>query len=105
MKKSAPASFALTQKAKTDLCAIAIFTEERWGKEQRNVYIKQFDEVFHLLARTPQVGKACDYIKAGYRKFPQGSHIIFYKDGTNAKIEIVRILHKSMDVEEKLFGA
>ena len=94
-------TFALTSKAVADLRAIAIFTEKRWGKEQRDLYIKQFDEAFHLLANTPLAGKACDYIKNGYRKFPQGSHIIFYKDGNNEKIEVVRILHQSMDVESK----
>lgn len=94
-------SFALTGKAKADLRAIAIFTEELWGKEQRNLYIKQFDDAFHMLANAPLAGKACDYIKSGYRKFPQGSHIIFYKNSNKQKIEIVRILHKNVDVESK----
>jgi toxin ParE1/3/4 len=53
-----------------------------------------------VLANAPLAGKACDYITNGYRKFPQGSHIIFYKEG-NKKIEVVRILHKNMDVESK----
>lgn len=94
-------AFVLTSKAKADLRAIAIFTEKHWGKEQRNVYIKQFDDAFHMLANAPLAGKACDYIRNGYRKFPQGSHIIFYKDGSKNKIEIVRILHKNMDVESR----
>ncbi len=29
--------FALTQKAKADLRRIAIYTEQRWGKGQRNI--------------------------------------------------------------------
>ena len=95
-------TFALTHKAKTDLRAIALFTEKTWGREQRNLYIKQLDEVFHMLANTPLVGKACDDIKAGYKKIPQGSHIIFYKTGTQASIEIIRILHKHMDVDSQL---
>lgn len=94
--------FVLTRKAKADLYAIAIFTEEHWGKEQRNLYIKQFDDAFQLLASSPLAGKDCDCIKIGYRKFPQGSHIIFYKHGSESIIEIVRILHKTMDVESKL---
>jgi len=93
--------FALSNAAKADLQAIARFTEKRWGREQRNLYVKQFDDAFHLLAATPLAGKACDYTKAGYRKFPQGSHILFYRAGSVSKIEIVRILHKSMDVDSK----
>ena len=90
--------FELTYRAKNDLFQIAKYTEEHWGREQRNLYVKQFDDIFHLLADNPLAGKACDHIKIGYRKFPQGSHIIFYKKGTASKIEIIRILHKSMDV-------
>ncbi|WP_208107586.1 MULTISPECIES: type II toxin-antitoxin system RelE/ParE family toxin [Idiomarina] len=42
--------FQLTNKAKSDLKEIALFTFHRWGREQRNVYLKQFDESFWLLA-------------------------------------------------------
>jgi toxin ParE1/3/4 len=91
--------FALTVKAQSDLRAIAIFTEKKWGRAQRNIYIKQFDDSFHLLAAAPLAGKKCDSLKSGYSKFPQGSHIIFYKAGVETAIEIVRILHKHMDVD------
>jgi toxin ParE1/3/4 len=96
---------ALTNKAKADLHSIAIFTQERWGVKQRNLYIKQLDDAFHMLARSPELGKSCDDIMPGYRKFPQGSHIVFYKDGSTNKIEVIRILHKSMDVETQIHGA
>jgi toxin ParE1/3/4 len=96
-------SFTLTGKAKSDLKAIAIFTEQRWGKEQRNLYVKQMDDAFNRLADAPMTGTVCDYIKSGYRKFPQGSHVIFYKKESSC-IEIVRILHKSMNVESKFIS-
>ncbi len=96
--------FALTQKAKADLRGIAIYTEQRWGKSQRNMYIKQLDDAFWLLAKNPEAGKSCDDIRAGYRKFPQGSHVIFYRNGTDCLVEIVRILHESMDVDLGLSG-
>jgi toxin ParE1/3/4 len=89
--------FEISCVAKNDLRSIAIFTEKRWGKIQRNLYIKQLDDTFHLLGETPELGVQCSHIRDGFRKFPQGSHIIFYKQGTNSKILIVRILHKSMD--------
>ena len=95
---------ALTRKAKADLQGIARYTEQRWGKEQRNLYIKQLDEAFHLLAKNPLAGKGCDDIRPGYRKFPQGSHIIFYRDGMDCMVEIVRILHESMDADAALTG-
>jgi len=94
-------AFELTREAKEDLRKIARFTEKRWGRDQRFLYIKQFDDVFNLLVKTPAVGKQCDYIKEGYRKFPQGSHIIFYLENTKNKIIVIRILHKNMDVDFK----
>lgn len=91
--------FDLTQKAKDDLKEIAKFTMRRWGREKRNLYLKEFDEAFFLLAKRPSIGKSCDEIRAGYRKFPQSSHIIFYKQIDKARINIIRILHKCMDAD------
>lgn len=90
--------FTLTIAAKTDLRNIALFTQRRWGKGQRNLYVKQFDDTFWLLAENPDMGKPCDDIRSGYRKFPLGSHIVFYQPKGNHHIKVVRILHKSMDV-------
>lgn len=94
-------SFKLTNKAKIDLVKIAKYSEAQWGAEQRNLYLKQFDDAFHLISNKPLVGKECDFIKKDYRKFPQGSHIIFYKNSNTQNIEIIRILHKNMDVPSK----
>jgi len=93
--------FELTKEAKKDLKKMALYTEKRWGREQRNLYIKQFDDGFHLLAESPSVGKQCDDIKDGYRKFSQASHIIFYREGAESKITVIRILHKNMDIESQ----
>jgi len=94
-------AFELTKEAKDDLRIIARFTEKRWGRDQRFLYIKQFDDVFHLLAETPALGKQCDFIKKGYRRFPQGSHVLFYREASESKITIIRVLHKNMDAESK----
>jgi len=57
------------------------------------------------LSENPDIGKSCDEIRDGYRKFPQGSHVIFYKQMGSQEILIIRILHKSMDVNPVRFGA
>jgi toxin ParE1/3/4 len=97
--------FSLTHKAKADLKSIAAYTQRKWGRKQRLVYIKQFDDTFRMLANTPDTGHKCDFIQAGYLKFPCISHIIFYRLISNTEIQIVRILHKRMDVKSKLEGA
>ncbi|MCG2635379.1 MAG: type II toxin-antitoxin system RelE/ParE family toxin [Gammaproteobacteria bacterium] len=90
--------FKLSARAKSDLKNIARQTQKQWGRQQRNVYLKQFDVVFAMLAQSPEIGKEIDFVRAGYRKFPQASHVIFYRLGSESRVEIIRILHKSMDV-------
>ncbi len=68
------------------------------------MYAKQFDDAFHMLAESPEAGATCDFIKVGYRKFPNGSHIIFYRQHPDTEVEIVRILHKRMDLARQLEG-
>jgi toxin ParE1/3/4 len=98
------ASFSLTLSARADLKSIASYTQHRWGKQQRMLYVKQFDDAFHMLAENPETGTTCDFIKHGYRKFPNGSHVIFYRSLAAGAIQIVRILHKRMDVARQLKG-
>jgi toxin ParE1/3/4 len=72
-------TFELSCKSKSDLIKIAKYTQLTWGKVQRNDYLKLLDDTFHQLADEPMLGVNCDYIREGYRKKPQGSHIIYYK--------------------------
>jgi len=95
-------TFVLTHAALADLKSIAAYTQRKWGKEQRRIYVRQFDDAFHMLAETPDVGIKCDFIKLGYKKFPNASHLIFYRCITDDQIEIVRILHKRMDAQTQL---
>ena len=89
-------SFKLTAKAKIDLKNIAVFTEKKWGRAQRNAYLLEFDRCFHNLADNPEIGINNDHIKTDYRQFPHGSHLIFYKVNNKRVVEIIRILHKNM---------
>lgn len=95
-------AFNLTRKAKADLKSIATYTQRKWGKEQRKIYARQFDDVFHMLSETPAAGNKCDFIRLGYRKFPVSSHIVFYHSVSQSEIEVVRILHKRMDAKIQL---
>jgi len=92
------ATFKVTNKAKEDLIGIARFTEATWGRDQRKLYLKQLDSTFHALAENPSLGRKCDEIRQAYYKYPDGSHVIFFRLGTDSSIDIIRILHKRMDV-------
>ena len=95
-------TFTLTNMAKADLKEIATFTQNRWGREQRNLYLQMLDVSFQQLADNPLKGKDCSDIRIGYRKLNTGSHVIFYRQTRADMIEIVRILHGHMDIETRL---
>lgn len=94
--------FLLSTKAKSDLIKIARYTQLTWGKIQRNDYLKVLENTFQLLAEEPELGLNCDYIREGYSKYPQSSHVIYYNKHKINQILIMRILHKSMDVNSAL---
>jgi toxin ParE1/3/4 len=85
------------------LKAIARYTDIKWGREQRNKYLYEMDACFQALAEKPDTGKACEAIRAGYRKYRVHKHVVFYRLLPNSlDIEIVRILHERMDFETRL---
>ena len=90
--------FRLTAKAVEDMKAIGRFTERKWGREQRNRYLAMLDSSFDTITHQPAIGTACDYVRTGYRKYHVGRHLIFYRQ-KNEGVEIIRILHDSMDTE------
>ncbi|MBU2649251.1 type II toxin-antitoxin system RelE/ParE family toxin [bacterium] len=94
-------SFRLSNQAVHDLLDIGRYTQKKWGIEQRNTYLKKLDDCFYQLSENPNLGIQCDYIAKGYRKFPQQSHVIYYRMSSDSIVEIIRILHKLMDVESK----
>ncbi|MBX9636050.1 MAG: type II toxin-antitoxin system RelE/ParE family toxin [Nitrosomonas sp.] len=95
-------SFTLTQKARDDMLSIGRYTRKQWGKTQQKRYLIQLDAAFHDLAHNPQIGRVCNDIREGYYKFGVGKHLIFYRHKEKDQIEIVRILHARMDIEQHL---
>lgn len=91
-------TFSVSRAARADLKNIASYTQKVWGAEQRRTYLKGLDLAFHFLAENPIAGVPCNYVVDGLRKHRFESHTIFYEKNNN-EIIIVRVLHKSMDVE------
>lgn len=95
------ARFQLTRKARQDLKAVARYTQQTWGITQRNKYLAQLDHRFAVLAESPAMGRSCEEIRPGYRKFHEGRHVIYYALSPDG-IKVVRVLHAAMDVERHL---
>lgn len=96
----AKARFRVSAAARQDMLGIGRFTEHQWGKSKRNDYLAQLDRAFDLISENPLIGSVCDEIIQGYRKYSQGSHMIYYR--VTDRVEIIRILHERMDPDSRL---
>ena len=92
---------ALTPKAQADLDDIWNFTVARWGADQAEKYLRQLADAMAYVAADPERGRACDEVRAGYRKHAVGAHVLFYREAPKG-VEVVRILHQRMDFQRHL---
>ncbi len=90
--------YVLSPRAQADLDEIWDYTERNWGREQAKTYIRLIGGVIQTVASSPTRGKTCDHIREGYRKYPAGSHMIFFRL-TDGGIDVIRILHRRMDFD------
>jgi toxin ParE1/3/4 len=93
--------FTLSPRAQADIEEIWDYTVEHWNVGQAEVYLRKIKAAVEAVADDPRLGRSCDEVRAGYRKYPAGSHILFYRP-TPDGIDIVRILHQRMDFERHL---
>ena len=91
--------YRLTSAADRDLRKIAKYTLKLWGVKQREAYISELFDAFERLSTSPEIAVSIDVIRKGYKKFPQASHVIFFRLDNHRGIEIIRVLHKRMDIE------
>ena len=92
----------LTALAESDLSDISDYTSRAWGEKQRIAYMQMLEIMFDKLSENIFIGEEVDYILPGYRKYPMGKHLTFYKIINGADIEVVRVLHQSMDLDEHI---
>ncbi|HEX4769133.1 MAG TPA: type II toxin-antitoxin system RelE/ParE family toxin [Lichenihabitans sp.] len=74
------------------------YSAVRWGDAHAERYVRRIETTMAALAADPRLGRSCDQIRAGYFKYPAGSHVIFYRLA-DVGIDVVRILHQGMDVD------
>lgn len=95
-------NYRISEEAINDLSDIWVYTFNKWSKEQADRYYSLIYSEIEFISANFKIGKPADYIKIGYRSSIIKSHIIFYKKAEDGIIEIVRILHQSMDEVSQL---
>ena len=96
-----PHPYVISKLAAADLDEIWYYTVEKWSVEQANRYYNLIFEEIDYICEKPHYGKSIDNIRKGYRVSKVKSHLIFYKV-VNDIVEISRILHQQMDIENRL---
>ena len=86
--------------ATADIDGIWDYTAENWGLDQADQYTDDIRDVCHDLANGDKNGRNVD-VSDGYLKYSVGKHFVFFRQ-LDSGIEVIRVLHQSMDVERHL---
>lgn len=96
-------SYKISVKATKDIENIWLYTFENWSSEQADHYTDLIFNEIEYLAENPETGKDFSHVRKNYRSSKVKSHIIFYRiiEKQN-EIEVIRILHQQMDIENRI---
>ena len=92
----------LSSKAIEDLDEIWHFTCQNWSINQANTYYPGLIHLFNTLLAHPELGRDAGEIRRDYRSIVFNAHVVFYRVKPSEGIEIMRVLHQSMNIERLL---
>jgi toxin ParE1/3/4 len=90
--------YILSPAAKADIVEIWNYTAKRWGEDQAERYLLAIRGACQELAEGTHQSRAVDDIRAGYHKAVIGAHILLFRRAKSGEVDIVRILHRRMDI-------
>lgn len=79
-----------------DLTHIRQWTVKNLGSAQANHYMAQINDLLRIVADNPGVSMDASDIRSGLKKTIVRSHVAFFRV-TDTSVDVVRILHGSMD--------
>lgn len=88
----------ISSEAFLDFEKIWVYTLKKWSKDQADRYYMLIIDEIEFLRSNYYTGKSTEYIRPSFMK----SHIIFYKIEDEHKLEVIRILYQSMNIEDWL---
>jgi toxin ParE1/3/4 len=96
-------NYKISIEAQNDIEKIWLYTFETWSLEQADRYYNLIFDEIEFVSEHPKSGKDYNEVRKGYYRSKVKSHYIFYKiNQKEEEIEIIRILHQQMDVDNKL---
>jgi toxin ParE1/3/4 len=96
------AELKFTNRAVEDLADIWNYTLETWSERQADRYYEMLVGSCREVAANPSCGRNYDQIASDIFGLLAGRHVVFYKIISPAEVLIVRILHASMDLKNRI---
>ena len=96
-----PLPVILVAAAQADFEDIHVYTVRTWDDAQWLRYRATLEQAFLALGENPQLGRARDDLRPGYRAYVVEQHIILYRIAANAVL-ILRIVHSRRDLQRAL---
>lgn len=97
------AELLFSKKAVEDLTSIWNYTLDTWSENQADKYYGQLiDSCRQIAAQPKRLGRAYEEIMTGLYGYGTGRHIVFYRLLSENTVEIIRILHESMDLKNRI---
>ena len=94
--------YIISKKALEDINNIWIYTAENWSAEQANRYYDLIYDEIEYIVKNFEMARDFGKIRKSYRYSKVKSHLIFFKKDKMNEIEVVRVLHERMDIENRL---
>ena len=94
-------TYVISSNAVSDLEEIWLYTMDKWSVEQADRYYNLIFDEINYICTNENAGKSMDHVRKGYRASKVKSQLIFYRISNNL-VEIIRILHERMDIENRL---
>jgi toxin ParE1/3/4 len=94
--------YIISEKALEDINNIWIYTTENWSVEQADRYYNLIIDEIEYIVDNLDMARDFGKIRKSYRYSKVKSHLIFFKRDKANEIEVVRILHERMNIENRL---
>lgn len=90
--------WALSPAAQRDLAEIWLYTADRWGIDQADLYVNQIEHDLTAAANGSPLVRPLDR----YFRIRSGHHFCVFRKDEAGCIVVVRMLHERQDVERQL---
>jgi len=79
-----------------------MYTAENWSTSQADRYYNLILDEIEYIADNFESARDMGKVRTNYRYSKIKSHLIFFRKTNDKTIEVVRVLHERMDIENRL---